>query len=74
MFTIEILEADVWSLERGDYFMRADGVGGAIATASARYTKDGTPRRVMSWPEPQQVIWTFDQPKKRKQKPIRSAA
>ncbi len=50
MFTIEILEGEAWRLEKGDYFMRADGVGGAIATARARYSKDGTPRRVMSWP------------------------
>jgi hypothetical protein len=70
VFVIEWQDAGVWALEKGDYFMRADGVGGAIATARARYTKDGTPRRVLSWPEPQEVIWTFETPKKRKQQTI----
>lgn len=73
MFVIEVMKAGAWTLEKGDYFMRADGVGGAVATARARYTKDGTPRRVMSWPEGNE-IWTFETPKKRKQATIRSAA
>jgi hypothetical protein len=73
VFIIEILAAEAWALESGDYFLRTDGAGGAIATARGRHTRDGTPRRVMSWPEGQEV-WTLDTPRNRNQKPIRSAA
>ena len=73
MFIIEWMKDGAWVPEKGDYFMRADGTGGAIATARARYTKDGVPRRVCSWPEVVE-IWTFETPRKRKQATIRSAA
>lgn len=67
MFTIEILAAGVWTLESGDYFLRADGTGGAIATARGRYTRDDVPRRVMGWPGGEEV-WTFATQPKRKQR------
>jgi hypothetical protein len=59
VFVIEIERDGAWALELGDYFMRADGVGGAIATASGRQTRDEVPRRVSSWPDPC-VIWPVE--------------
>lgn len=50
MFTVELLDGDDWKLAGGDYFLRTDGAGGAIAAASRGYKNDGKPRRVVTYP------------------------
>lgn len=71
MFTVELLDGDDWKLAGGDYFLRTDGAGGAIAAASRGYKNDGKPRRVVTYPGAVEV-WRVGDAKPRKQKPVRS--
>jgi hypothetical protein len=67
VFTVEWLVDSAWVLEGGDYYMRTDGAGGAIAAARRGHTKDGIVRRVVTYPGGVEV-WTLETPAKRKQR------
>lgn len=71
MFTVEWLIGDEWKIAGGDYFLRTDGAGGAIAAANRGYTKDGIPRRVVTYPGGLET-WRVGDAKPRKQKPVRT--
>jgi len=71
MFTVEWLVDDEWTLEGGDYYLRTDGAGGAIAAARRGQTKDAKPRRVVTYPGGIEV-WNDQTAPKRKQKPARA--
>ena len=71
VFVVQLLEAAEWKQDGGDYYLQTGGAGGAIAAARRDYTKDGTPRRVVSWPEGKEV-WRFDAAPTRRQQKCRA--